>query len=139
MFLVDFIFPPKKHITCKHVAHIACIYIYTYIHIYVVDFSVLGILPPGKFPPERSTPVSSPKECSPPTKPNIFSVCCCVVSVCSSLASLALGLKTLVGTGSRQRHISQSQASLGWNFPGGNNRGGTFRGEFSGGEIAGHQ
>ena len=52
--------------------------------------------------------------------------------------SLALGLRTLVSTGSRQRHISQSQASLGWNFPGGNSWGGTFRGEFSGGEFAGH-
>ena len=31
------------------------------------------------------------------------------------LASLALGLRTLVGTGLRQRHISQSQASLGGN------------------------
>ena len=33
-----------------------------------------------------------------------------------------------MGTGSRQRHISQSQASLEGNVPGGNNRGGTFRG-----------
>ena len=32
-----------------------------------VQFSVLAILPPGKFPAERSTPVYSPKECSPPT------------------------------------------------------------------------
>ena len=30
-------------------------------------YAVLGILPPGKFPPERSTPVYSPKECSLPT------------------------------------------------------------------------
>ena len=40
------------------------------------------------------------------------------------LASLALGLRTLVGTGSRQRHILHSEASLegnvlGWNLPGG--------------------
>ena len=43
-----------------------------------------------------------------------------------------------MGTGSSQRHISQSQSSLGGNVPAGNNRGGTFRGEFSGGEFAGH-
>ena len=44
-----------------------------------------------------------------------------------------------MGTGSRQRHISQSQASLGGNVPGGNNRGGTSQGEFSGGEFPGHR
>ena len=34
---------------------------------------VLGILPPGKFPPERYTPVYSPaKECSPPKKNWMF-------------------------------------------------------------------
>ena len=43
-----------------------------------------------------------------------------------------------MGTGSRQRHISQSQASLWGNVPGGNNRGGTFRAGFSGGEYTGH-
>ena len=42
---------------------------------------------PGKFPPERSTPVYSPRECSPPKKPNVFSVFSFVVSVCSSLRS----------------------------------------------------
>ena len=54
-------------------------------------------------------------------------------------ALFRLGLRTLVGTGSRQQHISQSQASLWGNVPGGNNRGGTFRGGFSVGECAGHQ
>ena len=49
--------------------------------------TVLGMFPPGKFPPERSSPVYSPKECSLPKKPNIFSVCSWVVSVCGSLHS----------------------------------------------------
>ena len=37
-----------------------------------------------------------------------------------------------MGTGSRQRHISQSKAFLGGNVPGENNGGETFRGEYSG-------
>ena len=45
--------------------------------IWKADYSVLGILPHGKFPPERSTPVYFSKECSPPD----------VVPVCSSLRS----------------------------------------------------
>ena len=48
---------------------------------------ILGKLPPGKFPPESSTPVYSPKECSPPKKPHVFLVFSCVASVCSSLRS----------------------------------------------------
>ena len=40
-----------------------------------------------------------------------------------------------MGTGLRHRHISQTKASLGGNVPGGNNRGGTLRGEFFGGNI----
>ena len=34
--------------------------------------TVLGMFPPGKFPPERSSPVYSPEECSPPKKTEYF-------------------------------------------------------------------
>ena len=70
-----------------------------------------GIFPQGMFPPNKT-------ECF-----FGFQLCC----FGWQHASLALGLRTLVGTGSRQRHISQSQASLG----------GMFRGETTGVESSG--
>ena len=56
-------------------------------------------------------------------------------------------MRTLVGTGSRQRHISRKarqrsfHAYFSWEecSGGGNNRSGTFQGEFSGGEYSGHR
>ena len=58
--------------------------------------------PLRKIPPVTFHPDIFPLGMFPP--PQFFS--------CLQLASLALGLRTLVGTGSRQRHISQSQTML---------------------------
>ena len=87
---------------------------------------------PVKFPPERSTLVYSPKECSPPT---LF----------------RLVARVRIEDSSRNRFVStayftQSQTTLflcilfmGGMFRGGNNRGGSFWGKFSQGEYSGHR
>ena len=100
-------------------------------------FSVLGILPPRKIPPGTIYHGIFPQGMFPPEKNECFfglQLRCFGLQ----LASLALGLRTLVETGSRQRHIFHSQASLEGNVPEGNNRDGTFRGKFSGEEYSGH-
>ena len=91
---------------------------------HICTMRVLGILPPGKFPPERSTPVYSPKEYSPPTLFRFVARFACV----------------RIEDSSRNRftstaYFAQSQTTLfpcilfmGGMFRGGNNRGGTFRG-----------
>ena len=86
------------------------------------DKSVPGILLPGKF-----------------LSPHVFLQLHCFGV---QLASLALGLRTLVGTGSRQRNISRKTRQrcfheyFSWReCSGGKNRGGTFRREFQGGNI----
>ena len=64
--------------------------------------TILGILPLGKYPPQRSTPVYSSKECS--------SRCCSG----QQLASLALGLRTLVSKNrfASTAYFAQSQTVL---------------------------
>ena len=75
--------------------------------------SVLGILPPGKFFPERSTPL-----CSPPKKPNVF--------------WFVVTLFRFVARFTRVRVASTAYFAkpgfVGGNVPGGNNRDGIFRG-----------
>ena len=93
-----------------------------------VYFLVLGILPPGKFPPERSATVYSPKECSFPMLFRFVARFARVMNEDSSRKSFA-----------STAYFAQSQTTLfpwiiflGGMFRGGNNRGGTFRGEYSG-------
>ena len=95
-----------------------------------MEKSAPGIFPPGKFAPEVSTPVVSPPEHSPLKSIHGNNV----VWLCAKYA-VDMKLIRLESSILTRAKRATNRNNVGGNIPGGTNRVGTFRGEFSGGEY----